>query len=103
MKVSRGQISLDKQAIGAVHGAATSGTVNISIRKADVQAATQGWTPAAKEALESAVSGRLVFDFTITAGGKTVSSFNGGTVEVQVPYKPAANEDTNANCSLLHC
>lgn len=91
-----GQISLDKQAMGAVQAAATSGMVDISIRKADLQAATQGWTPAAKEALETAVSGRPVFDFTITAGGNKVSSFGGGSVQVAIPYQPSANEDTNA-------
>ncbi|OCT13070.1 hypothetical protein A8709_20160 [Paenibacillus pectinilyticus] len=91
-----GKLSLDKQAIGAVQAAATSGTVDISIRKADLQAVTQNWTPAAKEALATAVNGRPVFDFTITAGGTKVSTFNGGSVEVQVPYKPSANEDPNA-------
>lgn len=91
-----GQISLDKQAMVAVQAAATSGTVDISIRKADLQAATQGWTPAAKKALETAVSSRPVFDFTITAGGTKVSSFNGGSVHVAIPYQPSANEDTNA-------
>jgi uncharacterized protein (DUF2252 family) len=91
-----GQISLDKQAIGAVQAAATSGTVDISIRKADLEAVTQDWSSEAKEALEAAVSGRPVFDFTITAGDKKISSFSGGSVQVAIPYQPSANEDTNA-------
>ncbi|MGG1519849.1 DUF2252 family protein [Paenibacillus oryzisoli] len=91
-----GQISLDKQALKAVQSSSTSGAVDVSIRKTDAAAVTENWTPEGKQALASAIGNRPVFDLTITAGGTKVSSFNGGSVQVTIPYQPAANEDANA-------
>lgn len=91
-----GQISLDKQAISTISSAASTGDVSFSIRKADVNTITQNMDAAAKEAIREAVKDRPIFDFTVTAGGQTVSSFNGGSAQVEIPYKPSANEDVNA-------
>ncbi|MEK0312261.1 CBM96 family carbohydrate-binding protein [Cohnella sp. 56] len=90
------RLSLDTDALKAVQSSAGSGTVDVSIQKVDAAAVAQGWTPQAKQALESAVGGRPIFDLTITAGGTQVSSFNGGSVKVNIPYQPAAGEDVNA-------
>lgn len=91
-----GSVNLDKNVLAAIASAATTGEVSLSIAKADLSAVTQHMTAKDSDAVKAAVGDRPVFDFTITAGGKTVSTFNGGSVEVQVPYKPTANEDTNA-------
>ncbi|MBP1967784.1 choice-of-anchor I family protein [Paenibacillus aceris] len=91
-----GQISFDKKTVSTISSAATSGEVSISIRKADINKITESMTPAAREAVKAAVSDRPIFDFTITAGGQKVSSFNGGTAQIQVPYKPGTGEDVNA-------
>nr|WP_246320423.1 choice-of-anchor I family protein [Paenibacillus qinlingensis] len=91
-----GSVNLDKKVLAAIVSAATTGEVSLSIAKADLTAVTQHMTAKDSDAVKAAVGERPVFDFTITAGGKTVSTFNGGSVEVQVPYKPTANEDTNA-------
>ncbi|OAS14612.1 choice-of-anchor I family protein [Paenibacillus oryzisoli] len=91
-----GSVNLDKNALAAIASAVTTGEVSLSIAKADLTAVTQHMTTKDSDAVKAAVGDRPVFDFTITAGGKTVSTFNGGSVEVQVPYKPTANEDTNA-------
>lgn len=91
-----GQISFDKQAVSTISSAASTGEVSFSIRKADVNDITQNMDAAASEAIKEALKDRPIFDFTITAGGKTVSSFNGGSAQVEIPYQPAANEDVNA-------
>ncbi len=91
-----GQVSFDKQAVSTISSAASTGEVTISIRKADVNDITQNMDATAKEAIQEAVKDRPIFDFTVTAGGKTVSSFNGGSAQVAIPYQPAANEDINA-------
>lgn len=91
-----GQVSFDKQAVSAISSAASTGEVTISIRKADVNDITKNMDAAAREAIQEAVKDRPIFDFTVTADGKTVSSFNGGSAQVEIPYTPAANEDVNA-------
>ncbi|WP_115992049.1 choice-of-anchor I family protein [Cohnella lupini] len=72
-----GTVSFDQTSIATV--AAVTGDVSISVKK-----------------LEPTATGRPVYDFTVTAGGKTVSDFGGGTVEVNLPYTPSANEDIHA-------
>ncbi|KRE89959.1 hypothetical protein ASG89_34660 [Paenibacillus sp. Soil766] len=89
-------VNLDKNVLAVIASAATTGEVSLSIAKADLTAVTQHMTAKDSDTVKAAVGDRPVFDFTITAGGKTVSTFNGGSVEVQVPYKPTANEDINA-------
>ncbi|WP_171633413.1 choice-of-anchor I family protein [Paenibacillus plantarum] len=91
-----GSVTLDKNVLAAITSNAATGEVSLSIAKADLTAVTQHMTAKDSDAVKAAIGDRPVFDFTITAGGKTVSTFNGGSVEVQIPYKPAANEDTNA-------
>ncbi|CAH1216258.1 hypothetical protein PAECIP111891_04414 [Paenibacillus allorhizoplanae] len=91
-----GSVTLDKNVLAAITSTATTGEVSLSIAKADLTAVTEHMTAKDSDAVKAAIGDRPVFDFTITAGGKTVSTFNGGSVEVQVPYKPTANEDTNA-------
>lgn len=91
-----GKVSFDQKAVSTISSAATSGEVSISIMKADIDAVTQSMTPAAREAVKTAASDRPVFDFKVEAGGQTVSSFNGGSAKIQVPYKLVSGEDLNA-------
>lgn len=48
------------------------------------------------KAAQEALAGRPVYDISITAGGKSVSQFGGGTVTVALPYTPAPGEDASA-------
>lgn len=91
------RLALNKDALKAVQSSAGSGgTVDVSIQKVDLAAGAQGWTPQAKQALEAAIGDRSIFEFAITVGGAKVSSLNGGSAKVYIPYQPAAGEDVNA-------
>lgn len=48
------------------------------------------------KAAQEALAGRPIYDISITAGGKSVSQFGGGTVTVALPYTPAPGEDSSA-------
>ncbi len=81
-------LSFDSKAVDSISGAAASGDVKISITAVDGSALSQ-------EA-KSLVGDRPVYDFSVTAGGSTVSSFGGGSVTVGIPYTPLEGEDPNA-------
>ncbi|PZD93050.1 hypothetical protein DNH61_25035 [Paenibacillus sambharensis] len=48
------------------------------------------------QSVQQAVAGRPVVDFTVQTGGQAVTEFGGGTVQLSIPYKPAAGEDLQA-------
>lgn len=79
-------VSFDAKALSAINGKA-SGDVKITIQKAD--------TSALSDADKAKIGNRPVYDFTVTSGNTTISSFNDGTVTISIPYTPAAGEDTN--------
>jgi hypothetical protein len=81
-------ITLDGQAVDAVAGAATAGSVTVSANVVQ----PQDLTPEN----QARVAGRPVYDLTITAGGRTVSDFGGGTATVTVPYTLKPGEDPDA-------
>lgn len=92
-----GKITFDKAALGAVSSAAASqGDVEVSIRQLSAAELGQNLDSATNRTLAQVVGSRPVFDFTVMAGGGAVSNFAGGTVNVSVPYTPAADEDLNA-------
>ncbi|KRE98442.1 hypothetical protein ASG89_05405 [Paenibacillus sp. Soil766] len=91
-----GTVTLDKNVLSTIASTATTGEVSLSIAIADVSTVTQDMDANERNAIIAAIGDRPIFDFTLTADGTTVSTFNGGSVEVQVPYKPMTNEDTNA-------
>lgn len=81
-------ITLDGQAVDTVAGAATGGSVTVSAHVVQ----PQDLTPEN----QARVAGRPVYDLTITAGGRTVSDFGGGTATITVPYTLRPGEDPDA-------
>jgi hypothetical protein len=91
-----GSVILDKNALSSIISTATAGEVSLSIAKAEISMLTDLMDSKERDAIKSAIGDRPIFDFTLTAGGTTVTDFNGGTVVVQVPYQLTTNEDPNA-------
>jgi hypothetical protein len=87
VSTSLGSVTFNAKAVDSIAKAGTSGDVSISITKLD----SSELPPAVK----SAIGNRPVFDFTVTSGGKTVSSFGGGSATVSVPYTLAPGENPN--------
>lgn len=52
-------------------------------------------TAALPKAAQTVLEGRPIYDISITAGGKSVSQFNGGSVTVALPYTLAADESAD--------
>jgi len=79
-------VTFDSAALAAI-GAAGSGNVTLKATKVDSAALTKE-----QQAL---IGDRPVIDLTLTAGSKTVSDFDAGTVKVSVPYtlRPGENPD----------
>lgn len=83
---SLGSVTLDAATLNTV-AAASAGDITVSVAKTD---------PASLSAeAQQAIGERPVYNFSITAGGKTVSRFN-GTVTIAIPYVPAAGEVPDA-------
>lgn len=78
-------VSFDAAALSTINSASTG---DVSVTAAKVAAST---LPAVAQTL---VGDRPVYNFSVTSGGKTISSF-GGTVTVSIPYTPASGEDTD--------
>lgn len=91
-----GTLTFDGSAIKAIGAASASGDVTVSVNKTDVSAVAANLPQAAKDQLAQTVGNRPIYDFKVTANGQTVSTFGGGSVEVSVPYAPAAGENPNA-------
>lgn len=91
-----GTLTFDGAAIKAIGAASTTGDVSVSVNKTDVSAVAANLPQAVKDQLTQTVGNRPIYDFKVTANGRTVSSFGGGSVEVNVPYTLAAGENPNA-------
>ncbi|MFH5186239.1 choice-of-anchor I family protein [Paenibacillus sp. TAB 01] len=92
-----GVMTLDKTAIAAISNASSAGgEISISLTKADGSSIRQSLEPGQSDAFEQIVNDHPVMNFEITAGDHRVSSFNGGTVHLAVPYTAAAGEDAHA-------
>lgn len=89
-----GSVSFGRTAIAAISEA--GGEVAVTVKKLTAEALAAQAPQASQAAITAALAGKPVFDLTVTAGGKTVSSFGGGSVEVVVPYAPTAGEDVHA-------
>lgn len=81
-------VTFDAAAIRAINAAATAEDIKITVTKADAYALS--------DTIRAQVGGRPVYDFTVTSGSGTVSSFGGGSARVSLPYTPAADENPNA-------
>ncbi len=62
----------------------TTGSVTFGIKKADISQLPDA---------QSAIGNRPVFSLTVTGGGKTVTSFGKGWVNVKIAYTPATGEN----------
>lgn len=82
-----GIISFDASAVDAINSAA-SGDIKISVAKAD--------TSGMSDEVRNQIGNRTVYDFTVTSGGKTISSFGNGNASISLPYTPSSGEDLNA-------
>ncbi|WP_336791069.1 choice-of-anchor I family protein [Paenibacillus sp. MMO-177] len=91
-----GTVSFDAKAIASIAASSKNNDVTITVRQSDAATAGAGLTGAKRTEFLQAVGSHPVFDFGVKANGSSITTFGGGTVHVQVPYTPAANEDRNA-------
>ena len=87
VKASLATLTFDEKAVQTVNDAGT-GDISISIEKKD--------NTQLPEETKQIVGDRPVFDFTVKAGSTEVSSFNGGSVSVSIPYTLQTGEDPSA-------
>ncbi|MDK2866279.1 MAG: hypothetical protein PWP38_594, partial [Clostridiales bacterium] len=90
INTSIGAVTFDIGAVKTISDASENAAedISISIEKVDTASVT--------EAVRQVVGDRPIYDFTVSAGSKTVSSFGGGKATVNLPYTPNADEDVNA-------
>ena len=81
-------VTFDKKAMDTIGAASGSGDVTLTVRQVPASELS-----AAQKAL---VGSRPVYDFKVTGGGKTISSFNGGHATVNIPYTLGAGENPHA-------
>lgn len=84
-----GTVKLDETALTSVASSNKNVTVSVETVK------TSTLTTAQKEALGDKMDSAVVVDINILASGTKVTSFNGGTLTVSVPYTPKTGEDTS--------
>ncbi|AIQ46341.1 hypothetical protein R70723_10990 [Paenibacillus sp. FSL R7-0273] len=82
---SSGTVSLDRNAVSAIHTAAAGEAVSLTVAKAAFPADSTGL-----------IGTRPVLSFTVKAGSREVSSFGAGSALVRIPYTLSAGEDANA-------
>lgn len=81
-------VAFDADAVDAISSAAGSKDVSISVATVDPSTLTT--------VAQQLVGSRPVYNFTVTAGDSTISSFGSGSAAVSIPYTPGASEDLNA-------
>ena len=83
-----GTVTLDKTALAAVGAAGKD--VTVSVDRVD----STELTGIQRFILGSRASTAVIVDVNVTANGAKVSTFDGGSVRITVPYTPKANENT---------
>lgn len=83
-----GSITFDADAAESISGSAVTGDISIGIQKVDISALD--------EETRKIVGERPVYDFSVLAGGRPISSFGGGSAEISIPYILQPGEDANA-------
>ncbi|WP_308637862.1 choice-of-anchor I family protein [Paenibacillus silvisoli] len=90
------RVAFDRTALSTVSKAATTGDVSVSVARVGASDVTANLPAGAQAAVAAAIGSHPVYQFTVTADGKNVADFAGGTASIQVPYTPSAGEDINA-------
>lgn len=88
-----GTISFREKTVEFISGAANSGNIFISITRISSSALTSE--------VQAKVGDRPVFEFSVKAGNSEISKFNGGNVEVNMPYTLKAGEKRNSVIAYL--
>ncbi|REE86485.1 S-layer family protein [Paenibacillus taihuensis] len=90
------RVTFDQTAVSTVAGAADSGEVSLSIERVSASDVMANLPAGAQSAVSAVIGSHPVYQFSVTADGKHVSDFGGGTATVEVAYTPAPGEDSNA-------
>ena len=85
-------VSFDTTAVGSI-ALAANGDITVTAERVDASS-----IPAA---LRDQIGDRPVFDIEVTGGNRNITTFNGGTVTVRIPYTLRAGE--NANAIIVYC
>ncbi len=81
-------LRFDSKAIEAVSAADTTEDVQVSVKAVEIAS-----LPAD---VQAKIGERPVYDFSVTAGNKEISDFQGGSAQIGIPYTLADGEDPNA-------
>jgi hypothetical protein len=80
-----GTLTFDSKAVNSIGSEATAEDIKVIVENiVDKTKLTQEQ--------QSKVADRAVYDFTVTSGGKLISNFNGGKVNVSIPYELKSGE-----------
>jgi autotransporter-associated beta strand protein len=82
-----GSVTLDQAALNALEQAAGN-TIRLKVAAGD--------TDELASAAKLLIGARPVLDISITSGASNLSTFNGGSILLSIPYAPEQGEDTNA-------
>lgn len=83
-----GTVLFNSEAVNSIGQSADNQPVSIGIAKVD--------TSTLPTQVQDKIGDRPVFNFSVKAGDKEISSFNEGIAQVSIPYSPRAGEDRNA-------
>jgi hypothetical protein len=81
-------ITFDADAVESISGAAGSEDVRIVIEAMDVSNLS--------EETQNMIGDRPVYDISVTAGDRQITSFGNGSADVSIPYTLQPGEDSNA-------
>ncbi len=81
-----GDITFNTAALKAIQNAA-DGDIVVSVETAD--------TAALPDAVKAVAGDRPVYSLSVTSGESAISSFNGGSAVISIPYTPADGENVN--------
>lgn len=93
-----GEVTFDKSSLATINKsiAEDTGDINISVSKLDIEEVINSFAIDKQSEIQEKIGDRPVFDFNVTAAGRQISDFEGGTARVSVPYTPKAGEDLDA-------
>jgi len=84
-------VTFDEQAADYISKIGGSGNISLTVE----QAGKSSLLSLSEDEIDL-IGSRPVYDFTLTAGGSVLSQFNGGHVNISIPYTLQPGEDKNA-------